>query len=199
MISLEGPFVSKECVEELVDYGKFVTYTSSQPKELLITTTPNKDKIRTNDGKTTFEYRTLTSDNELTSEEEPRYVACVFTVLENFDDYDRPAAFYYPSEYLSWKKYVTDPDNDQIVLKHFSGETFDGDWEVLSPVVCVRKTDDIIKRATNTLCSTRDPESEVYIFVFMEKKYQRHYLGQFMDMNDGDVVKCVMISSALFV
>ena len=109
-------------------------YTSSQPKERLTAMLPNQDCIRPNDGKTTFACRTLTSDNEFTSEDETRYVAHVYTDQEKCEDYDRPAAFYCSSECLGRKKYVTDPDNDQLVLKHFSGETCDGDGEMLSTV-----------------------------------------------------------------
>ena len=116
-------FTTKELRECLFEDGKYVTCTSSQPKELLITTTANKDRIRTNDGKTTFEYRTLTSDNEITSEEEPHYVARVYADQEKCDDYDGSAAFYNSSECLGGQKYVPDPDNDQIVPKKFSWET----------------------------------------------------------------------------
>ena len=187
-------FTAKELRECVVEDGKYVTYTSSQPKELLITTTPNKDRIRTNDGKTTFEYRTLTSDNELTSEEQPRYVGRVYTDQESCDDYDGYATFYYSSECLGGKRYVPDPDNEQIVLK-FRGETCDGDGEVLSTVACGCKTDGIAKRATHSLCTSRDPESEVYIFILTGNKYQRYYLGQCIELNDGKVVKYAMTSS----
>ena len=159
-------FTTKELRECLFEDGKYVMYTSSQPKELLITTFPNKDCIRTDDGKTTFEYRTLTSDNEFTSKEQPRYVGRVYTNQESCDDYNGYATFYYSSECLGGKKYFPDPDNVQLVLIKFSGETCDGDGELLSTVECGCKTDDATQRATHTLCSSRDPEYEGYIYVF---------------------------------
>ena len=158
-------FIPNELGEYLDEDERYIMYTSSQPKEWLTAMLPNKDCIRTNDGKTTFACRTLTSDNEFTSEEEPRYGAHVCTDQETCDDYDGPAAFYYSSE--CWPEEVRHrPGQDRIVLKHFSGETCDGDGEVLSTVACGFKTDDITKRATHTLCSSRDPESDGYIFVF---------------------------------